>query len=240
MTCTPPGMPLAHALLASQCATGRSSGECSQWFSLAGSHNAWDTSLDKALLAHAICLGPTSMIPLLSIFLAEVLTRNSVAGGGSSTCHTSCLPNEQAGNWTQPHLLQIRRYPCSQPSSRAPGLRVSVFRATVTSLEIPSKGQTRAETHVLLFLGQLLQKVHHFFISQVTGTLPLSRGRRWMMMMSGFLPYPAPPSGMALTAWVSESMPPPCSARRRQASSTPQWAAACKGVQPSPSRSSVS
>lgn len=46
--------------------------------------------------------------------------------------------------------------------------------------------------------------------------------------------------GQALTAWVSESMPPPCSASRRQASSTPQWAAACRGVQPSPSRSSGS
>lgn len=68
----PPEMPFAHALLASQCATGPICGECSQWFFLDGSHNAWTTSLNTGIAAHTICLGPsTSMVRSLSIFLAK-------------------------------------------------------------------------------------------------------------------------------------------------------------------------
>ena len=101
------------------------------------------------------------------------------------------------------------------------------------------------ETHILLLPGQFLQQTQHLLVSQVAGTLALvaeeEKGQRMMEGRGPPAPQPhRPPSSPALTAWVSESMPPPCSASRRQASSTPQWAAACRGVQPSPSRSSGS
>lgn len=69
---------------------------------------------------------------------------------------------------------------------------------------------------------------------QVTGTLPLGgRGLRQVRRRQRWGPALPGPGSQARPSHVGQRvMPPPCSASRRQASSTPQWAAACRGVQP--------
>lgn len=88
-----------------------------------------------------------------------------------------------------PPFIDFHQSWATRWEQKVPGLRMSRDKGCQPSQLLlppqscPVKRQTRVETHVLLFLSQFLQKVHHVLISQVTGTLPLSRGRRQMMLM---------------------------------------------------------
>lgn len=116
------------------------SGECSQWvFWLAPT--VWATSLNTEIPAHAICPGPTSMIPSLE-------TSGRI---GSMSVPTLSSSSRQE---TPPRLLHIPR---GAPFHRLPpelghqvgtqgprtegvkGQRISAIPVTVTSSELPSK-----------------------------------------------------------------------------------------------------
>lgn len=108
---------------------------------LAGSHTVWATSLNTEIPAHAICPGPTSMIPSLE-------TSGRI---GSMSVPTLSSSSRQE---TPPRLLHIPR---GAPFHRLPpelghqvgtqgprtegvkGQRISAIPVTVTSSELPSK-----------------------------------------------------------------------------------------------------
>lgn len=149
-----------------------------------GSHNVWATSLNT----ETIFLGPAPMIS----------SPETSGENRSNPCHSSLLTKQtgntkQRGNTASPPPYTQLWWKSMKGGTRweqkVPGLRMSRDKGCQPSQLLlppqscPVKRQTRVETHVLLFLSQFLQKVHHFLISQVTGTLPLSRGRRQMMLM---------------------------------------------------------
>lgn len=114
---------------------------------LAGSHNVWATSVNTEIPAHAICLGPASMIPSLE----------TTGDDRSNLYHSSPHQADRKHQAERKHSLTSSIYPEVPPFHRLPpelghqigtkgprtegvkGQSMSAVPVTVTSSELPSK-----------------------------------------------------------------------------------------------------